>query len=61
MKLTYRQELQIMFQESRRREVLQFVNSTLADVRRKEQLAAKNKQLEERKYIMNYITGQKLK
>lgn len=51
----------IVERETKQRDVIQFVHSTLADVRKKEQLAAMKQQLEERKAIMQYIVSKKIK
>lgn len=61
MKPNMIRELNIMYQEIRRRDVLDFVNSTLADVRKKEQLAAKTQQREEQAAVLQYLVSKKFK
>ena len=51
----------IVERETKQRDVIQFVHSTLADVRKKEQLAAIKQQYEERKAIMQYLVSKKFK
>jgi hypothetical protein len=51
----------IVEKEVRQREVLQYVYSTLADVRKKEQLAAKKQQRTEQLAVLRFLVSKKFK
>jgi hypothetical protein len=52
-------ELNMLQKIYREREVIAYVKSTLADVRRKEQRAARRQQLDNDQFVMQYITAKK--
>jgi hypothetical protein len=52
-------ELNTLQKIYREREVIAYVKSTLADVRRKEQRAARRQQLDNDQFVMQYITAKK--
>lgn len=52
-------ELNTLQKIYREREVIAYVKSTLADVRRKEQRAARRQQLDDDQFVMQYIAAKK--